>query len=324
MIDKTRLGIPLFDDRYGGIYRRRSALCIGRQGSGKTIAAIHFLMQSIKEGERGLLLSAWRAHDLAIIAQQMGFPLSEAVDKGQVALLEYANIMPTPEFEKNLTLPPGSFMEFQDIVESNSFHRVAIDTVLPWVAIPQKDKLAKHIFSFIQAIERMGVTTLLTMPKPVSPLAFTLKNRLEEQVPIVFTLEVDDQERHTMFVNKYLGENTLPPPVPFVITPGAGIIRAPKSVASSPAAPWTKPAAPSHSSPAPEPAPDRITPAPQPYSPPTPAPPSFRPSPAPSPVPVPSPISFKVSQPPAPAAQAPAPRPAPPKGPIKFSSAFND
>ena len=22
MIDKTRLGIPLFDDRYGGIYRR--------------------------------------------------------------------------------------------------------------------------------------------------------------------------------------------------------------------------------------------------------------------------------------------------------------
>ena len=310
MIDKTRLGIPLFDDRYGGIYRRRSALCIGRQGSGKTIAAIHFLMQSIKEGERGLLLSAWRAHDLAIIAQQMGFPLSEAVDKGQVALLEYANIMPTPEFEKNLTLPPGSFMEFQDIVESNSFHRVAIDTVLPWVAIPQKDKLAKHIFSFIQAIERMGVTTLLTMPKPVSPLAFTLKNRLEEQVPIVFTLEVDDQERHTMFVNKYLGENTLPPPVPFVITPGAGIIRAPKSVApapAAPAAPWPKQTAPSH-----EPAPDRLRPAPQPYP---------LPQAAPQPA---APISFQVPQPASPPAPKPAPKPAPQKGPIKFSSAFNE
>ena len=240
MIDKTRLGIPLFDDRYGGIYRRRSALCIGRHGSGKTLAAIHFVMQSVKEGERGLILSAWRAHDLAIVAQQMGFPLSEAVDKGQITLLEYANIMPTPEFEKNLTLPPGSFMEFQEIVESNSFHRVAIDTVLPWVAIPQKDKLAKHVYSFIQAIERMGVTTLLTLPKPVSPLAFTLKNRIEEQVPIVFTLDVDADDKHSLLVNKYLGENNLPPPVPFVIAPGAGILRAQKSSHSAPATSWSK------------------------------------------------------------------------------------
>ena len=294
MIDKTRLGIPLFDDRYGGIYRRRSALCIGRQGSGKTIASIHFLMQSVKEGERGLLLSAWRAHDLAIIAQQMGFPLSEAVDKGQVTLLEYANIMPTPEFEKNLTLPPGSFMEFQEIIESNSFHRVVIDTVLPWVAIPQKEKLAKHIFSFIQAIERMGVTTLLTLPKPVSPLAFTLKNRLEEQVPIVFNLDVDDQGKHSLVVNKYLGENSLPPPGPFVITPGAGILSAPKSVPPPTTTSWSKLPGLTPRSASPDFTSDRAQISIQAAS-----------SPAPAPVPVPPPA-----------------RPDAPQAPIKFSSAF--
>ena len=230
MIDKTRLGISLFDERYGGIFRRRSALCIGRLGSGKTIAALQVLLQSVKEGERGLLLSSWRAHDLAIVAQQMGLDLANAITKGQITLLEYADIMPTPEFEQNLTLPPGSFMEFQEIVESNGIQRVVIDTVLPWVAIPQKEKLAKHIYSFIQAIERMGVTALLTLPKPVSPLAFTLKNRLEEQVPIVFTLDHEEGGHRTLLVNKYLGEPSLPPPVPFVIVPGAGIIRAPKKV----------------------------------------------------------------------------------------------
>lgn len=235
MIDKTRLGISLFDEPFGGIFRRRAALCIGRQGSGKTVAALQVLMQSVREGERGLLLSSWHAKDLAIVAQQMGFALDEAVSKGQVTLLEYANIMPTPEFEKNLTLPPGSFMEFQDIVESSGIRRVVIDTVLPWVAIPQKDKLTKHIYSFIQAIERMGVTALLTLPKPVSPLAFTLKNRLEEQVPIVFSLNLDDDGQRSLLINKYLGEVSLPPPVPFVIVPGSGIVRAPGQ-ASAPAA----------------------------------------------------------------------------------------
>ena len=230
MIDKTRLGIPFFDEQHGGIYRKRPVLCIGRQGSGKTIAALQSLMQSVKEGERGLMLSSWRAHDLAIIAEKMGFPLAEAASKGQVTLLEYADIMQTPEFEKNLTLPPGSFMEFQSIVESNSIGRVIIDTVLPWIAIRQEDKLAKHIYSFIQAIERMGVTCLLTLPKPVSALAFTLKNRLEEQVPIVFTLDKDPQDQRSLLINKYLGDQNLPPPVPFVIVPGAGIIRAPKIV----------------------------------------------------------------------------------------------
>jgi KaiC/GvpD/RAD55 family RecA-like ATPase len=248
MIDKTRLGISLFDDRYGGIFRRRTALCIGRQGSGKTVAALQVLMQSVKEGERGLLLSSWHANDLAIVAQQMGFALDEAVAKGQVTLLEYANIMPTPEFERNLTLPPGSFMEFQDIVESNGIRRVVIDTVLPWVAIPQKDKLTKHIYSFVQAIERMGVTALLTLPKPVSPLAFTLKNRLEEQVPIVFTLNLEEDGQRSLLINKYLGEVSLPPPVPFVIVPGGGIIRAPKKVpataTATPSPPSVSPAEP--------------------------------------------------------------------------------
>lgn len=233
MIDKTRLGIPFFDDRYGGIYRKRPALCIGRQGSGKTSLALQSLMQSVKEGERGLMLSAWRAHDLTIIANQMGFPLSDAVAKGQVTLLEYADIIHTPEFEKDLTLPPGSFMEFQSIVESNSIRRVVIDTVLPWVAIRQEAKLAKHIYSFIQALDRMGVTALLTLPKPVSALAFALRNRLEEQIPIVFTLDLDDNGKRTLLINKYLGDTNLPPPVPFVFVPGAGILRAPKVVPGS-------------------------------------------------------------------------------------------
>ena len=85
MIDKTRLGIPFFDERFGGIFRKRSALCVGRQGSGKTIAALQALLQSARQGERGLMLSGWRAHDLTIIASRMGLPLSTSSNPGASA-----------------------------------------------------------------------------------------------------------------------------------------------------------------------------------------------------------------------------------------------
>ena len=54
MIDKTRLGIPFLDESFGAIFRKCSALCIGRQGSGKTIAALQALLQSARQGERGV------------------------------------------------------------------------------------------------------------------------------------------------------------------------------------------------------------------------------------------------------------------------------
>ncbi|HHX97615.1 MAG TPA: hypothetical protein GX689_02020, partial [Lentisphaerae bacterium] len=215
----------------GGLYRKRAALCVGRQGSGKTLLGVQALLQSVKEGERGLMLSAWRAHDLTITANHLGLPLADAIEKGQVILLECADLLHTPSAEKNWMLPPGSFLELQEIITSNSVSRVIIDTILPWVAIQPEKKLAQHVFSFVQAFERMGVTALFTMPRPVSPLAFALKNRLEEQIPIVFTLDYDEATgRRSLLVNKYLGDLNLPPPMELIIAPGTGLMRAPKLV----------------------------------------------------------------------------------------------
>ena len=243
MIDKTRLGLSCFDERYGGLYRKRAALCVGRKGSGKTLLGVQALLQSVKEGERGLMLSAWRAHDLTITTNRLGLPLADAIDKGQVILLECANLISTPTAEKGWMLPPGSFLELQEIITSNSVSRVIIDTILPWVAIQPEKKLAQHVFSFVQAFERMGVTALFTLPRPVSPLAFALKNRLEEQIPIVFTLDYDEATgRRTLLINKYLGDLNLPPPMNLIIAPGTGIMRAPKLVASAQPTPWPSPA----------------------------------------------------------------------------------
>lgn len=227
MINKTRLGIPLFDDLIGGVYRKRPVLCCGRHSSGKTILALHCLKQAVNDGEKALLLSSWNPRDLSIIAEKaLNFSCEEAAARGVVTILEYEGIMTTPVFEENVTLPPDSFFEFIRIIEEKAVTRVIIDTVLPWVAIRQRERMAKHVFSFIQALDRLGVTAVLTMPKPVSSLAFSLKNLMEDQTPVAITLDVDQTGKRTLTVNKYLGESALPPPVNFEIVSGKGMVPA--------------------------------------------------------------------------------------------------
>ena len=116
-------------------------------------------------------------------------PFADAVTSGQLTILEYNTFIPESNASSNVMLPPQSFMELQETVESQSIRRVAFDSVLPWVAIQPTTRIAEHVYSFIHALERLGVTSLLTLPKPVSNAAYTLKNRLEDLCPVAVQLE---------------------------------------------------------------------------------------------------------------------------------------
>ena len=224
IVDKTKLGIDFFDDSFGGVYRGRPALCSGRKGCGKSVFACHFLNQALQDGDKALLLSNFRAQDTIIVAESLGLPFAEAVTNGQLTILEYTTFIPERNASANVMLPPQSFMELQETVESQSIRRIAFDTVLPWVAIHPIARIAEHVYSFIHAIERLGVTSLLTLPKPVSNPAFTLKSRLEDLCPVVVNIEHSGED-HVLRVTKYLGEmRNLSTSYPFSVVHGKGIV----------------------------------------------------------------------------------------------------
>ncbi|MDD4102369.1 MAG: RAD55 family ATPase [Kiritimatiellae bacterium] len=225
IVDKTKLGISFFDETFGGVYRGRQVLCSGRRGSGKSILACHFLNQGLLDGDKALLLSNYRAQDTIIVAESLGLPFAKAVTEGQLTILEYASFIPESTASSNLMLPPQSFMELQETVESQSIRRLAFDTALPWVAIHPVTRIAEHVYSFIHAIERLGVTALLTIPKPVSNPSFSLKSRLEDLCPVAVNVDHENGANRVLRVTKYLGEvKNLSTPFPFVITPNKGII----------------------------------------------------------------------------------------------------
>lgn len=235
MIDKTRLGIPLFDDVFGGVYRNRQVLCCGRAGSGKSILGLHFIHQALVEGDRALLLSGYRATDALIISESFGMPFADAVASGQLVLLEYASFITENAASHNILLPPQAFEELQETIESQSIRRVVLDTVLPWLAIQPISRLVQHLYSFVHALDRIGATVLLTLPKPVSNAAFLLKNKLDDLCPVSITLDHTNQADRVMRVSKYLGEiQNLSKPMPFAIHSGKGFVL-PADPTSSPA-----------------------------------------------------------------------------------------
>ncbi len=228
MTDKTPIGVDFLDSRYGGAFRGRPMLFCGPAASGKTAAAFHFLRRGLRLRERCLLLTARPAPDIVVQADAMGLGFSEAVASGALILLEYADDVPGRHSESAITLPPDSFMQLAQVVSEQAVARLALDTCLPWVAVKGSDRLEEHVFSFIRSLDRMGVTTLLTMPKAASLAAARLYKLVEAQVPISVTLDYDaEAESRLLIVNKYLGmDDKVGLEIPFEIRANAGILEA--------------------------------------------------------------------------------------------------
>lgn len=237
MTDKTPLGIEFLDQQYGGVFRGRPLLVSGSVKSGKTISAFHFLRRGIRLQERCLMLSARPAADIVVQADAMGMDFSKAVADGSLILLEYSDDVPGRHSESSITLPPDSFLQLADLISEQAVARLVLDTCLPWVAVRSADRLSEHVFSFIRSLDRMGVTTLLTMPRAVSLAASRLYKLVEDQVPISVSLGMEDgSERHLLTVNKYLGmDDKVGCEFGFEIHPGEGVV-AQRASGTAPAA----------------------------------------------------------------------------------------
>jgi len=225
MIDKTPIGIGFFDSEYGGVYRHRTALITGRAGSGKTMLALQFLAQGLRLQERGLILSTHRAQDLAIKADTLGVPVTSAIESGDLNFLEYSEFVPGRDSETSMTMPPDGFAQLREIIETHAVQRVVFDSVLPWISLPDSTHIAQHIFSLVRAIERMNVTALFTLPKPVSPAAIRLRKLLEDNLPVSISLTCDSAlTSREWLVGKYIGMTPSTEGIPFVIDGRKGFL----------------------------------------------------------------------------------------------------
>ena len=222
MITKTLFGIDFFDAHYGGVYRGRPVLLSGRKGLGKTTIAMQFLCKGLQQDETCLMLNTLPNYNLDIYADMLGFSLANHVNDGRLILLESSNFSGVCGTKM---LPPECFEQLRQIIDTHMIQRMVIDTIVPLVAVNPPERINEHIYSFMRSFDRLGVTTLMTLPKPVSPMAVRLKNALEAALPISILLNsTDDPSTYTFQVVKYMGAPKLAAPVNYKFKTGAGVV----------------------------------------------------------------------------------------------------
>jgi circadian clock protein KaiC len=226
VIEKIKTGVDFFDDAYSGIYQGRSVLVTGSAGSGKSVLGLQFIEQGLREDARCLFLSPFPAEDITLMASAFGTHAVPAVAAGDFIIMSYTEYVPGRDREDELKLPKESFLQLKSAIEEQGVQRVVLDTVLPWVVSVAPNDLAEHIFSLVRAFQRLGVSSMLTLPKPVSPSAIALRNLIQNVVPISLSLDLDaDTGTGEWKVDKYLGAPLKPLSTPYTIEPGTGFVQ---------------------------------------------------------------------------------------------------
>lgn len=227
-LNKTKIGLPVFDRSFGGIYLGRPVLIIGRRKSGKSLVAAHLVGKTLQSGERVILFTDKRPDEVILDASSMNIDLSAAITSGQFIMISYSTINQGGD-GKYTALPfPQALNELREMVNAKHVAYVIFDTIVPWVAVSPVSEMPKHVEHFINALNEMELTTLLLLPEAASASARKLSDNLGELCPIIMGLEArNNNTEYIVKVVKYQGGNKMKLPTEFDLdlVPGVGLAK---------------------------------------------------------------------------------------------------
>jgi len=178
---KISSGIPGLDKLIEGGYEPRSInLVMGDSGSGKSIVAMHFIIEGIKRGEVGLYITFEETREEFYKNMlDMGWDLEKLERSGKFIFLEYS-----PEKIK-MTLDEGGGT-IESIIIKSKIKRIVVDSISSF-SLMFDDELTKRRanLAFFDLIRKWGCTGMLTLQKTPT----LEKHRKGQVLPIEF--EVD-------------------------------------------------------------------------------------------------------------------------------------
>ena len=154
---KITSGIPELDQLLGGgVETGSSTLVIGPAGTGKSLAAIIFLVAAIKRRERAALFVF--DEELGLLFSRMkglGIDL-EAMQRGGNLFIEQVDAA---------ELSPGEFAHrVRKRVDEDAIKTVVIDSLNGYqAAMPEENSLILHVHELLQYLNRRGAATFMTV-----------------------------------------------------------------------------------------------------------------------------------------------------------------
>lgn len=143
-------GIRAVDEMLGGgLYEGSITLTAGISGTGKTVKGIQFLMEGLKQGQKGLLISLdEQPSQLVRNAESLGFEARKEIEKGNL-FIHYDSPL---EIELDV-----HFHDIIELIEKHDIKRVVIDSLADYEAANPNDSM-----EFIHALATHLKSRLIT------------------------------------------------------------------------------------------------------------------------------------------------------------------
>ncbi len=155
---RVATGIPGLDDQLlpGGLLSGTTTLVAGDPGVGKTVTALHFLLNGVRQGEAGVYISFQEdPSQLARIAANFGFDLSDLEASGQLAMFYRSPV--------ELNVDEHAF-HVVELLERMQARRVVIDSVgdLEAGLREEPERYFNFIYALVQWMKNRDITAMLT------------------------------------------------------------------------------------------------------------------------------------------------------------------
>jgi circadian clock protein KaiC len=155
--NKVSSGIAEFDRLLGGgVETGSSTLILGPAGTGKSLAAIVFVIAAIKRGEKAALFVFDEELGL-LFARMKGLGIDlEAMQRSGALVIEQVDAA---------ELSPGEFAHrVRKRVDQDSIKTVVIDSLNGYqAAMPDENSLILHVHELLQYLNRRGAATFMTV-----------------------------------------------------------------------------------------------------------------------------------------------------------------
>lgn len=165
---RVSVGVPSLDEMlHGGMLSATSTLVVGSAGTGKTLLGLHFLMEGVRNGEPGLLVTLQETPSmLRIFARNYGWDLEKYEADGLLRLL-YSSPVEIGVDEHAETI--------HQAIKKMGARRVVVDSLKDIeLATPGKVRYKDYLYSLVNAFRAEGISSLLTSEIPEMFGAFTV------------------------------------------------------------------------------------------------------------------------------------------------------
>jgi circadian clock protein KaiC len=153
--ERLRTGPPGLDKMLGGgLLKSSSSLVEGPSGAGKTILALHFLVEGAASDQKGLYISFEEpSRQLVAAGEEFGWPINEHVDKGRILFSSH--------YPDHYNLE-GLVLEAKSLFDQQKPTRLVIDSLTAVRRVLPEDEYIHWIKSMTSLAKSRGVTSVLT------------------------------------------------------------------------------------------------------------------------------------------------------------------